>query len=465
MKYTLLFSLLFTALVSKSQVFWTENFNNGCTTGCQTYAGPNGSWTFASTGTNASGANSWFISCAENGMPAGSCGDGCSAGGSATLHIGATSPTILKDKGAAYNAAKETNMRAESPTINCAGKTSITLAFNYIEDGDGTIDNATVWYYDGSNWSQLSDPAKTPTACAPQGQWTAYSIALPASANNNANVKIGFNWTNNTSGGTDPSFAVDSIQISGAGGGAPVAAFSMTPNDTVCLGQCLVFNDQSTNTPTSWAWDFTGATPATSAIQNPSFICYSAPGTYTAKLTATNGSGSDTETHKIVVLALPHPHITVSGHTMTCTGGPFSAYLWFKSGTSIPTAITATYTATADGFYYVRVTDANGCQGNSDTVTVDDLAVQNVNSFEANVSLYPNPNSGTFTLSGTGFYDNTAWIEVADITGRVVLQEKIDIKNSTINKEIKLSKDIAKGVYMLKLSSGSHKHVLQFRKD
>ena len=31
----------------------------------------------------------------------------------------------------------------------------------------------------------------------PQGQWTAFSILLPVSANNNPSVKIGFNWINN----------------------------------------------------------------------------------------------------------------------------------------------------------------------------------------------------------------------------------------------------------------------------
>jgi len=465
MKYTLLLSLLLVAMAGKSQIFWTENFNNGCTSGCATYTGPNGAWNFTSTGTNASGANTWFVSCAENGEPAGTCGAGC--GGSATLHMGATTPAPLADLGASYNANKETNMRAESPTINCSGRTNLNLAFNYIEDGEGTLDNATLWYYDGSSWSQLSDPAKSATTCAGgQGMWTAYSIALPASANNNANVKIGFNWTNNTSGGTDPSFAVDSIQISGtAAGGSPVAAFSVSPNDTVCLGQCLSFTDQSTNTPTSWAWDFTGATPSTSAVQNPSFVCYATPGTYTVKLTATNASGSDTETHKVLVLGLPHPHLTSLAHTLTCTGGPFPAYQWYKSGTSIPGAVGITYTATANGFYYVRVTDANGCQGNSDTVTFTDLAVRNVNSFEASIALYPNPNNGTFTLKGNGFFENALFLEVVDITGRVVQQEKMELHGVNIDKQVSLSNDIAGGMYILKLSSSEHRYVLPFRKE
>lgn len=55
------------------------------------------------------------------------------------------------------------------------------------------------------------------------------------------------------------------------------------------------FTDASTNTPTSWAWDFdnSGSTDATS--QNPSHT-YATPGVYSVKLTATNADGSDVET-------------------------------------------------------------------------------------------------------------------------------------------------------------------------
>jgi len=150
-----------------------------------------------------------------------------------SLHIGSTT---IGDQGASYDAGgwcafgfptlgtdAPTDKRIESPAINCTGLSTITLAFNYIENGSGTVDDATLWYYDGTIWAQLSNPAKT-SLCGLQGTWTAYSIALPASANNNANVKIGFRWINDDDGaGTDPSFAVDDITLSSAG---PVEQFT-----------------------------------------------------------------------------------------------------------------------------------------------------------------------------------------------------------------------------------------------
>lgn len=83
--------------------------------------------------------------------------------------------------------------------------------------------------------------------------------------------------------------------IQQAGGPAPVADFSGTPT-TITAGQSVNFNDLSINTPTSWSWTFTGGSPGSSAMQNPTNIVYSAAGTYTVSLTATNANGTDTET-------------------------------------------------------------------------------------------------------------------------------------------------------------------------
>ena len=198
-----------------------ENFNNGCVQLCLAN-GYNG-WVVNSTGVNGSSANQFYISCQENGNAVGACGTGC--GADATLHIGnvSTSPAAAffcppGDCGAAYDAGFLdgtcwTSWRIESPTINCSGYSNLNFTFKYMEGGQASSDNATAWYYDGAVWTQVADMAKT-VVCAGQGTWTAYSIVLPASANNNPNVKIGFQWVNNDDGtGADPSFAVDNVAV------------------------------------------------------------------------------------------------------------------------------------------------------------------------------------------------------------------------------------------------------------
>jgi hypothetical protein len=75
-----------------------------------------------------------------------------------------------------------------------------------------------------------------------------------------------------------------------AHGTGPVANFTGTPR----VGAdplIVVFTDTSTGTPTSWLWDFKNDGTAISALQNPTYI-YTAAGTYTVKLKATNADGS-----------------------------------------------------------------------------------------------------------------------------------------------------------------------------
>jgi len=92
---------------------------------------------------------------------------------------------------------------------------------------------------------------------------------------------------------------------------APVADFYA--NETfIYIGQSITFYDQSSNSPTSWQWDFGDGN--TSAVQNPSHS-YDNSGSYTISLTATNASGSHTETKEdyIVVEAEPCVGFTYQG--------------------------------------------------------------------------------------------------------------------------------------------------------
>jgi len=153
---------LLCAVKGYGQVFWTEDFNLPvCDCVADNYTGVNGLWSIELLGTNQGFANTFYVSCQENGHPAGACGSAC--GSNPTLHVGST---ILGDIGAAYYAGfgATTRKRAVSPIINCSGKSSITINFNYLEGGEGGFggdDNALLAYFDGTSWQNLADPAKT----------------------------------------------------------------------------------------------------------------------------------------------------------------------------------------------------------------------------------------------------------------------------------------------------------------
>lgn len=361
-------------------VIWSDNFNNGCASACSAvgYNGGNGAWTQTVTGVEGADPNMWYVSCAENGHTNTVCGSGCVAASAtatlASLHLG-SNPNSLGDVGAAYDAGglcgfwtcPQTNRRIESPTINLTGQNTITLNFDYIEMGSPPTDDASVWYYDGATWSLLVNTPATPVNCpGGQGRWTAYSIALPASANNNANVKIGFHWVNNDDGvGTDPSFAVDNVTLTIPSVPAPpVAAF--TPSATsVCIGQTVNFTDVSTGAPTSWTWIFPSGTPPTSSTQNVTGVTWAAAGTYTVQLTAANASGTSSATVAITVNPGPTVSVTSSqqticvGNTTSLTGTGAGSFNWQPGNLSgspviVSPAVTTTYTLTG--------TNAFGCQ-------------------------------------------------------------------------------------------------------
>ncbi|MFC2127938.1 LamG-like jellyroll fold domain-containing protein, partial [Bacteroidota bacterium] len=92
--------------------------------------------------------------------------------------------------------------------------------------------------------------------------------------------------------------------LAGVSATTPVANFSAS-STTPATDNIITFTDSSTNTPTSWSWDF-GASDAVGITtdQNPQ-VSYPTAGTYTVTLTATNAGGSDDE--------IKTSYITVSG--------------------------------------------------------------------------------------------------------------------------------------------------------
>ena len=320
-RLAVLFTALFSATLCFSQTtLWLETFNNGCSANCNANGvnTGNGAWGVTNNSPALDGCgfptspNQWYVSCAENGNAPGACGTGC--GSNATLHI---SSTTLGDLGAAYDAGgwcdfglggfgdgTATDIFIESPTINLSGQTGMTLTFDYMENGQGAFDDASLHYFDGAIWTLLDPLAKTPLCGSGQGQWTTFSIALPASANNNPNVRIGFRWVNNDDGmGTDPSFAVNDVRVIIPLLTPPIADFTAS-STSICEGTCINFTNTSTfASGATFSWDFGNS--LTSTDENPSNICYNNAGSYTVSLTVTDANGVDIETkiNYIVVTA------------------------------------------------------------------------------------------------------------------------------------------------------------------
>lgn len=103
--------------------------------------------------------------------------------------------------------------------------------------------------------------------------------------------------------GSSPSNPVawfDNVQVSELA--APLANF--TDSASKANTQTLTFTDKSTNSPTSWSWDFGDG--KSSKSENPAHT-YAAPGTYKVTLTASNLAGSSTPPATKSITVMPNP--------------------------------------------------------------------------------------------------------------------------------------------------------------
>ena len=154
-----------------------------------------------------------------------------------------------------------------------------------------------------------------------------------------------------------------------------VVSFTAVPT-CVAVGGTVVFTDQSSNAPTTWAWTFAGGTPGSSNAQNPSIV-YNTAGVYDVELTAGNICGSNilTKTSYISVgapIVNLGPDVIVSCASSTVldagNGAPGTTYSW-------STAITTqTILVTTSGTYSVVVTNCNGSASDIINVTINNSA-------------------------------------------------------------------------------------------
>ncbi len=424
-----------------AQVFYTETFDGtacAATSGCDPSLV---SWTTTNTGTNGANPNKFYVSCQENGNAAGVCGSGC--GTDQSLHVGNISTSTAAfifcptgDCGAAYDdsgAGERTDKRCESPTINCTGQTNITLAFNYLENGQGANDDATLWYFDGATWTNINALAKTTVCGSGQGLWTAFSMTLPASANNNPNVKIGFRWVNNGDGNAaDPSFAVDDITLSvvasantittGTITGSPFCACSTVNVPFTSTGTFLagnIYTAQLSNAAGSFAAPTAIGTLASTANTGTiaaTIPCATPTGSgYRIRVVSSNPAvtGSDngvnitinaTTTPSVSIAASPSGTIcTGTSVTFTATptnGGAAPTYQWQLNGSNVGTGGT-TYTNAGlnNGDVVTVIMTSNATCPSPATATSNAITMTVVASLTPAVSIVASP--GSTICSGT----------------------------------------------------------------
>lgn len=74
---------------------------------------------------------------------------------------------------------------------------------------------------------------------------------------------------------------------------------------------------------------------------------------------------------------------------------------------------------------------------------------------EVGVSLFPNPNNGTFTVNVSGYENNAFTLNVVNAIGQVVYTQPVDINSNEFTETISLE-NVTPGMYQVNLSNASH---------
>ncbi len=114
------------------------------------------------------------------------------------------------------------------------------------------------------------------------------------------------------------------------------------------------FTDLSTNSPTSWSWNFGDG--GSSTAQNPSHN-YTSAGTYTVSMTATNSCGSDGETKTAyITVTEPSSDYATLPYATGFESGSFDSY-WFTQSSNSEGRILITTANSPRGNYQMTMDD------------------------------------------------------------------------------------------------------------
>jgi hypothetical protein len=228
------------------------------------------------------------------------------------------------------------------------------------------------------------------------------------------------------------------------------AGINSTASDvSICEGTTVNFNASPTNggsTP-AYQWQVNGINAGTNS---PSFSTSTLNNGDVVTVIMTSSdpcvSPATATSSPITVTVFTNPSapvVTWPGTDLSSTSP--SGNQWYFNGTLIPGATGSTYTPTANGNYFVIVTDVNGCSSDTSNVfNVTGLTV--IDQEEQGFVFYPNPASNKFVVETeiSGYYT----IQLIDQLGQKVIQVYTNRTNEVISVQ-----ELPQGIYFVMINS------------
>jgi hypothetical protein len=248
--------------------------------------------------------------------------------------------------------------------------------------------------------------------------------------------------------GTDTNGCANTDTTFLAVGSAPNISFTITANDTVCPGGSVTLSGTGA---TTFTW-------SDGVIDGVPFIP-AASASY--MVTASDPLGCTSVDYAVVIVSTV-PSVNLGADIIQSNppaildaGTGFSSYLWNT------TANTQTISVSTNGQYIVTVANDFGCT-DADTIHVTFTSgVFNPDGSNTTISLYPNPSTGPFSLNIQNLQTSDLYIDIVDMTGRIVHNKYIGSVNGGIIEPFDLS-DLRAGTYILRMNANGKKDQIRF---
>lgn len=178
----------------------------------------------------------------------------------------------------------------------------------------------------------------------------------------------------------------------------PQAQFTYSTTN-ICEGESIVFTDQSSNAPVNWLWNFPGAIPSSSSLQQPPPVIYPNGGNYDVTLIVSNAAGSDTIQMSGLITVNPSPVANAGADVSICEGDSIqltasggTQYQWSPvNGISNPLIANPVFWPAVSTLYTLQVTQ-NNCSA------YDSVLIQ----------VNPNPATPVISLNGNDLVSTVA---------------------------------------------------------
>lgn len=227
---------------------------------------------------------------------------------------------------------------------------------------------------------------------------------------------------------------------------APTVSTSMS-DTLICINSGSL---AMTAAPSGGAWTGTG-------LSGSSFDPQAAGvGQHTVVYTVDSSGCKASVSVEIAVSAVPAaPVLSIDANGKASVSGTSGAsYVWLLDGQMITSTSQNTLNVSDSGNYEVVVFAAGGCASDTSNAVLYEPTGLQEDLDELVMNVYPNPNSGVFTLEIEGWKAESARMTMMDMTGRLIYDQQIALPSGKIQKQLQLDQ-AANGMYIL-LLQGEH---------